>query len=197
MKNGQKVSLMLVTAGIITLVTPLLAYPKAPRQQRQRADVIIVPGHPATNAGHETALLKTILDHAVKLYRQGLASYILVSGGAIHTSAIEADVMAQGLIARGIPRAAILRERHARHTGENFSLAQPLLVRRQLLRAIVVTCAWHMRKASFYAHKAGIQHTISVAPRPLQMSIIQAGVCFVLTDVKMLWQLPLAYHKQK
>lgn len=194
MQAKQKFTLLALAAGIL-LAAPVVTYPQAARQKRKRADVIIIPGHPATAAGKETPLLKAVLDQAVKLYRRGLASYILVSGGAIHTPAVEADVMAQGLIKRGIPRAAIIRERRARHTGENFALAQPLLANLQLTRAIVVTSTWHMRKASFYARKYGIRHTTSVAPTPQQITEWQVVKNFTLTYSKMLCQLPLAYQR--
>ncbi len=194
MQAYKKIGLVAATVGTALLTTSLIAYPKAAQQRQQRADVIIVPGHPATRTGQETPVLKSVLDQAVKLYRRGWASYILVSGGAIHTPAVEADVMAQGLIQRGIPRAAIIRERHARHTGENFALAQPLLADLQLTRAIIVTVPWHMRKASFYARKYGIRHTISVAPAPRQVTEWQQAKYYATTYAKMLLQIPLAYE---
>ncbi|ANK58852.1 YdcF family protein [Loigolactobacillus backii] len=180
-------------AGILIVTSiPVFAYPKARKNRHQRSDVILIPGHPATAHGRETPTLRVVLDQAVQLYRQGLASYVLVSGGAIHNQFVEADVMAQGLIARGIPQAAIIRERQASNTAENFSFSLKLLRQFQLQRCLIVTVPWHNRKASFYANKYGIKHTLSPAPYPKEMTYQDRLRHFGQTYAKMLWQIPLA-----
>ena len=57
MQAKQKFTLLTLATGIL-LAAPVVTYPQAARQKRKRADVIIIPGHPATATGKETPLLK-------------------------------------------------------------------------------------------------------------------------------------------
>lgn len=82
---------------------------------------------------------------AAKHYREGLAPYILVSGGNVHPSQTpfcEAIEMKKALVRDlGIPADSILIEPHARHTTTNFRNASRLLYRDGLPldRPILVT----------------------------------------------------------
>ncbi|MFD1319258.1 YdcF family protein [Loigolactobacillus zhaoyuanensis] len=198
MQITKKIGLAAVATGAILLAVPLISCPKAPRQRLQRADVIVVPGsgYSTTKNGRETELLKSLLDQAVRLYRQGLASYILVSGSVSQKDFVGADVMARGLIRRGIPRPAIICERHARSVAENFAFARPLLVDFQLIRAIVVASPWRLREASCYARQYGIQHTVSVAPAPARMTKMQQAKYFMNAYCKMLRPSPLDHQNK-
>lgn len=61
-------------------------------------------------------------DIGYELWKQGLAPFIMVSGGRIHpskTTYCEANEMKKYLIKKGVPEKAIIMEPHARHTPTN------------------------------------------------------------------------------
>ena len=68
------------------------------------------------------------VDEAVRLWREGYFRWSIVSGGITpgsHRS--ECDIIADAMIARGIPEASILREDRAMNTGENVIFSLPII----------------------------------------------------------------------
>ena len=55
------------------------------------------------------------------LWEAGKISHVITSGAAAYNPYVEADVMADALVAWGIPADRILRERNALHTDENIA----------------------------------------------------------------------------
>ena len=88
----------------------------------QAAECLLVLG------GHDIG----VANRTAELYRQGVASLIVVSGGsrAVPDGSdfpTEADAIADVLLGRGVPKEAILLERLASNTSENFWLSAELL----------------------------------------------------------------------
>lgn len=100
------------------------------RQKLQKSDCILVFG------GHDPS----VAIHAANLYKEGWASSIIVSGGVVHpahyygleTELIEADALSNILIREGVDKDAILLERHAKNTSENFWFTRELIESKNL-----------------------------------------------------------------
>ncbi|PGC32506.1 hypothetical protein COM11_04845 [Bacillus pseudomycoides] len=104
------------------------------------ADVILVPG-----ANHPL-----LMERAVSLYKQGLAPYILPSGGyKPHVGTTEWDFLRNIGIANGVPEEAILKEDQAQHTLENARLSLEVLQNTGIdpKKVIIVCKAGHSRRA--------------------------------------------------
>ena len=88
---------------------------------------------------------------AARLYQQGAAPRILLSGGNVPwlgpASIPEAEAMADILMAIGIPRDAIWTEPVSRNTHENAVETEALLESRGVTNVILVTSALHMPRA--------------------------------------------------
>ena len=68
------------------------------------------------------------VDAAVRLWREGYFRWSIVSGGITPGShRPECDIIADAMIARGIPAAIILREERAMNTGENVIFSLPII----------------------------------------------------------------------
>lgn len=62
-------------------------------------------------------------ERAAALFHAGVAPVVLITGGpAGPGEPTEAERFARDLVARGVPRGAVVLERRARHTGENVTL---------------------------------------------------------------------------
>lgn len=102
------------------------------------------------------------IDAAARLYLScgrsggGKVDIVIASGGRRWGDVVEADVMANELELRGVPRAHIARERCSLSTRENARFVAEALARRGLATAIVVTCDWHMPRALALFAQAGI-----------------------------------------
>ncbi|MBO1582605.1 YdcF family protein [Bacillus sp. XF8] len=104
------------------------------------ADVILIPG-----ANHPP-----LMERAVSLYKQGLAPYILPSGGyKPHVGTTEWDFLRNIGIANGVPEEAIFKEDKAQHTLENARLSLEVLHKTGIYpnKVIIVCKAGHSRRA--------------------------------------------------
>lgn len=104
------------------------------------ADVIVVPG-----ANHPP-----LMEKAASLYLQGLAPYILPSGGANqYVETTEWDFLRNVGIANGVPEDAILKEDTAQNTFENARFSLEVLRKSGIQpRKVIMVCkAGHSRRA--------------------------------------------------
>lgn len=82
-------------------------------------DAIIIPGYPYSPDKKPNAIYRMRLAWAFELYQQGRTKYIILSGGAVHSPYVEAEIFALYLIEKGIPAEALILERNAEHSMEN------------------------------------------------------------------------------
>ncbi|WP_028550314.1 YdcF family protein [Paenibacillus sp. UNC451MF] len=104
------------------------------------ADVILVPG-----ASHPQ-----LMEKAASLYLQGLAPYILPSGGANqYVETTEWDFLRNIAIANGVPEEAILKEDKAQNTFQNARFSLEVLKNKGVSpkKVILVCKAGHSRRA--------------------------------------------------
>lgn len=93
-----------------------------------RARAIIVLGAPLAPDGLLSELGAERVRAAAELWERGGAPRVVVSGGVTRGAArSEAAGMAEGLVALGVPRPAILLEEHSRTTAENAARCAELL----------------------------------------------------------------------
>jgi uncharacterized SAM-binding protein YcdF (DUF218 family) len=102
-------------------------------------------------------MLARRVDAAVRAYEAARPRVVVASGGRRWGPAVEADAMAQELVARGVPRAAVVRERCSLTTLDNARFTAALLARHGLSRAAIVTSGWHMARALHLFSRAGVE----------------------------------------
>jgi uncharacterized SAM-binding protein YcdF (DUF218 family) len=86
---------------------------------------------------------------AVKLYQNGWASQLVFSGAALDKSGpSNAEAMRKIAINSGVPPSAILLEEDSANTEENAANTRALIEKHSLRRIILVTSAYHQRRAS-------------------------------------------------
>ncbi len=113
--------------------------------------------------------------YGARLYKQGKAANILVSGGNItflsDTTTTPASDMAELLRLTGIPESAILIQGNSENTHDDAVLSARMLKERGISRAILVTSAMHMpRSVELFQHEG-----IDVIPAPTDYTITAAG----------------------
>ncbi len=114
------------------------------RDEAQPADVIVVMGA-AEYRGHPSPVLKLRLDHAVQLYQQHLAPYIMTTGGpGGDPSFTEGGVGRSYLIDRGVPAEAIVVETEGDSTAYSLSAASEIFRRMGLRSCIIVSDGYHI-----------------------------------------------------
>jgi len=92
------------------------------------------------------------MDPAIELYQKGLTRRILISGhGRSHTDLPEHELFRRYALERNIPESALLIERNATNTLENFSFSRALVESeigwKTISDVALVTKPFHMRRA--------------------------------------------------
>lgn len=91
---------------------------------------------------------------AFKEYGPKLA---VACGGRRWAGLAEADAIARILLETGVPHDAIVRELCSLDTRDNARFAAALLARRGLDRVAIVTCTWHLPRATRLFERAGLE----------------------------------------
>ncbi len=150
-----------------------------------QADAIVVLGGAtrewlAPRPTHEVNEAGDRLIYAMRLWKEGAAPAIIVSGGRVEVlgpyGESEAAVMAELLAAMGVPRSAILLEEMARNTWENATGVQAILDAQDMQRVLLVTSAMHMPRAAAIFARLGID----AVPAPTDYMVTQADFDFYL-----------------
>ena len=87
-------------------------------KKHSQYDVVIVPGVPFTESEWSGPMMFRMI-WAVHLYKKGYAKNLMMSGGAVYTPYVEAEIMKQYAIAMGVPAEHIIVESKAEHSTEN------------------------------------------------------------------------------
>jgi uncharacterized SAM-binding protein YcdF (DUF218 family) len=134
------------------------------RDEARPADVIIVLGA-AEYRGRPSPVLRARLEHALQLYRRGLAPRILTTGGAggdpIFT---EGGVGRSYLVGKGVPSESIVVELEGESTVHSVAAAGEILRRMGLQSAIVVSDGYHIYRVKKMLQANGL--TVYGSPRP-------------------------------
>lgn len=139
--------------------------------QRRAADAIVVLGAAQYN-GRPSPVLKARLDHAVELYRAGLAPAVVVTGGIGPGDRMsEATVGHRYLRSLAIPDSAIIVRPDGRTTDESMRSVAEWMHERDVSRALLVSDPFHMARLQIEAHRAELRAFVS----PTRTSPITPG----------------------
>jgi len=162
---GIAVSLaMLALAAKVAQVSGEIAR-QSTMDEAQPADIILVLGA-AEYRGKPSPVLRARLDHALLLYKKGLAPRILTTGGAggdpVYT---EGGVGRTYLVSQGVPSEAIIVEPEGESTVYSTAAAAEIMRRMGLKSCIVVSDGYHIYRVKKLLESRGL--TVYGSPRSL------------------------------
>ncbi len=144
---------------------------------RRPSQAILVLGAAQYN-GRPSPVLKARLDHALALYRAGLAPLVIVTGGRqAGDVTTEASASARYLIAQGVPDAAIRREVQGRDTYQSLRASKRFLVAEGVTQVLLVTDGYHAARVRATAREVGLSATTSpvVGRAPVDRLLAETG----------------------
>jgi uncharacterized SAM-binding protein YcdF (DUF218 family) len=130
--------------GVIAWAAIARALAPTENTAQDHFDVLIVLGSPADADGNPTPMELERVTEAVDEYERGVASRMIITGGAAHNQYVEADVMARVAEAQGIPAGAIVEERTALDTIQNACDSLKIMRRHGWESAEVISSASHL-----------------------------------------------------
>lgn len=133
-----------------------------------RFDAILLLGVALGENDQPTDELRARVREAAAAYRDALPERIrLIPCGGVtpgHARS-EADVMAELLLAEGVPESDIVKENESQTTIENFRNAARILGKKRA-RVLVVTSDYHVKRSVMTARRAGLKATGRAALLP-------------------------------
>jgi uncharacterized SAM-binding protein YcdF (DUF218 family) len=128
------------------------------------ADAAIVLGASAKD-GAPSPVFAERINHGIELYRRGLVTKMLFTGGAPEGESVPLAEMARRYASeRGIPAGDILLEPYSRITYENLDYARQIGEEQGLKSYLIVSDPLHMRRAMRMALDLGM--TARASPTP-------------------------------
>jgi uncharacterized SAM-binding protein YcdF (DUF218 family) len=143
-------------AALLWAASAVTVVRAASRDAATSAQAIVVLGA-AQYRGRPSPVLRARLDHAVALYRRGVAPRLVLTGGTAEgDTASEAAVSRLYALRAGVPDSAILLENDGRTTGQSLAGVARLLQARRLDTVVVVSDPFHVLRATRVAARAGL-----------------------------------------
>jgi uncharacterized SAM-binding protein YcdF (DUF218 family) len=134
------------------------------RDEARPADAIVVLGAAQYN-GVPSAVFAARLDHAVKLYKEGIARVFVVTGGKLPgDNFTEAQTARTYAIDHGVPASAIVGEDTGRDTLESLENVGALLRAKGLTSVVFVSDRTHMLRVLRMATDQGLRSYGSPTP---------------------------------
>ena len=126
------------------------------REDARPADAIVVLGAAQYN-GRPSPLFQARLDHAVELYKRGIAPWLILTGGMTAGDRVtEAAAGRAYVIAQGVPESALLSEDQGRTTRESIENVRAVFAAHSLKTAVFVSDPTHLYRVLLLASDDGI-----------------------------------------
>jgi uncharacterized SAM-binding protein YcdF (DUF218 family) len=192
----QPRSYLRVTSAIVGfvlvawIVTMVLVEHAGRRDEAQKADAIVVLGA-AQYVGRPSPVLRARVDHAVSLWKRGLAPTLILTGGiGLGDTTSEAAVARKYAISKGVPDRAIVLEINGRTTSESMRAVARIMEDREQKSVILVSDPFHMLRLSILARRHGLEpYTSPTRTSPITSNREERWKYVVSESVKV----PLAY----
>lgn len=186
-RAGRGVLVAVAAVWVASLVAVIV---RARRDEARPASAIIVLGA-AQYVGRPSPVLRARLDHAISLWRRGLAPRLVLTGGTGQGDTLsEAAVSRRYAMRQGVPDSAILLENHGRTTSESLRAVADLLRARGDTAVIVVSDPFHMLRLSILARRMGlVAYTSPTRTSPISTSAGERWKYVLSESVKV----PLAF----
>lgn len=145
---------LLVALGWLASLAGVLVWSR--RDEAREADAIIVLGA-AQYVGRPSPVLRARLDHAVALWKRGLAPRLVFTGGTgVGDTLSEAAVSRRYAMKQGVPASAIMLENEGQTTRESMRAVATYLRAGDDTTVILVSDPFHMLRLSVLARQMGL-----------------------------------------
>lgn len=148
---------LLLTAVLVYTVALVMVLVVSQQDQRRPVDAIVVLGAAQYN-GRPSPVLRARLDHALRLYTEGFAHRIVVTGGVGRgDTTSEATVGRHYLLSHGVPGSDVVVKPQGRSTQASMTAVADWLAAEHLDRVILVSDPFHMLRLRLEARRTDLE----------------------------------------
>ena len=142
-------------AGWGAVLTAIVLF--ARRDEARPAGAIVVLGA-AQYDGKPSPVLRARLDHAVELYRRGIADTLIMTGGTGPGDTVSEAVVSKRYAARrGIPDGVIFTEQAGMTSLQSMRAVDGIMERNGIRSAVLVSDPFHMLRLRLLAMRVGFR----------------------------------------
>jgi uncharacterized SAM-binding protein YcdF (DUF218 family) len=184
-----RILLAVVAAPALIYLVAFLGVVLVSRQdQRRPVDAIVVLGAAQYN-GKPSPVLRARLDHALALYREGLAATVVVTGGIGEGDRVsEATVGRQYLVAHEVPDSAVVVRPEGRSTQASISSVARWASEHGIRRVVLVSDPFHMLRLRLEAGRTSLEaYTSPTRTSPISANL-RLELFFFGTEA---WKVPI------
>jgi hypothetical protein len=145
--------------------------------------VAIVPGCPSEPDGTLSACQWRRVVWAHHLWASGMVSGFITSGNAVYNEFVEAEALAAGLVALGVPRERIRLEPRALHTDENIAYALRIVAAEGLDVVAVASDPFQVNGGCAMVSE-WTDHAVSCFTAPMDYRLVNARMQRGVPDVR-------------
>jgi uncharacterized SAM-binding protein YcdF (DUF218 family) len=162
--RGREIRRWIITGAITFVVAVLLLlgslvaaiYMAARADQEQRVDAIVVMGAAQFN-GRPSAVLQARLDTALRVWRDGMAPLVIVTGGKMPGDAFtESEASRDYLVDHGVPEDAIILENEGRNSEDSLAGVARIAQERGIEHVLIVSDGFHLFRSKLIADDLGL-----------------------------------------
>jgi uncharacterized SAM-binding protein YcdF (DUF218 family) len=164
---------------VLILALPRIVFGKLKYNKNKNCDAIVILGYPALKDGSPSPILHERIKKGIELYNKKLSSKIICTGAAVKNEYIEAEVIKKELLKAGISEKEIICENKSKSTWDNIKYLKDIMEKEKLNEVVIVSNPAHVRRASIYAEKFGIKHTVEESNIPKEMQKIFLGIIYL------------------
>jgi uncharacterized SAM-binding protein YcdF (DUF218 family) len=152
---------LLIVVAVVPLTIGFRIWYQARQDERPRSDAIVVLGAAQYN-GVPSPTLRWRLDHAVRLYRAGVAPAVVTVGGKQSGDTFtEAAAGKRWLVRHGVPASRVLAVPEGSDTLQSIQAVGRGFKRHKWKSAVIVTDPWHGLRSKRMAEDNGIKAAAS------------------------------------
>lgn len=157
----KKVSMIIIGLVVIIIAFQIYIFSVPIFSSPKKSDVIIILGCRVNGDIPSNFLMDRTMEGA-KLYKEGYAKSIIVSGGQGNKEDIsEAECMKRILIKEGIPENKIILEDNSRNTNQNLKYSFNIMKKEGFKSAILVSNRFHLGRIKMLAKRYKIDSSFS------------------------------------
>lgn len=187
--NKKKVYLLILFFAFFSVlfnfILPYLGN-EGRQTDRDAYDVIIVLGSPASDDCYPSSIMIQRVDKGLELLSKGFAPKILFTGSSVANKCVEADVMSEYAVAKGINDSTILIEPKARNTYQNAFYSVEIMKRNKFKSAAIVTSEFHKKRACAIFSNYDIEYKLFECDNP------PMGIDYIIWKIRE--NIILSYH---
>lgn len=162
LRAALRAALLVAVLALLALVALALQIDRLGRQDHaEPADAIVVLGARVNPDGSPGSDLTSRTLHAVDLWQQGIAPYVICTGGYADEPLSAASVCRRYAVSLGVPAERVLLADGSSNTREDAAVTATIMALEDLDSAVLVSHPLHLYRARWLFRRAGIEATTS------------------------------------